>query len=426
MPAILSAMRSRFSLPQEELRAGGEFRRHSRALIAAVVGLCLGFPGLSNYGFGVFIAPLKSAFGWSISDISSWVFFLMLGTAATSKFVGGLLDKHGTRTVILIAIPLFGAALACGALMTGRTWQLHAVAFLSGATGTAVAILSYGKAINERFSAARGTAIGLMLGGIAISSVLGPPLMQRICDAFGWRAAFLFMGAAALLAFPFAFFWLKGSSAGARQHSVRQDFGFRREEALRSPVFWLISAIAFVVGLYSSGVIFNLMPLLAQVGLSRSEAASYLGGFGLFMLIGKISCGLMLDRLPVALIGAAILLAQSAALILLGSYPEQYAAMAIAVIGFGTGGEIACSTYTVPRYIGMRTFGYVYGIVSIFSSAGGATGPYFFSVLRELSKDYHRSLSAAGVLAVLAASLYGSLSRCRTWADHGASRPGTA
>ena len=404
--------------PSDPLPARSEFRRHGLALVAAIVGLCLGFPGLSNYGFGVFIAPLKTAFGWSVSDISSWVFFLMIGTALTSRFFGGLVDRWGARAVILVAIPLFGAALASGALMTRQIWQFHLVAFLTGATGSAVSILTYGQAINERFSTARGTALGLMVGGIAISAVVAPSLMQRICDAYGWRSAFVFMGAAALIALPFTYFWLKGPHISAGQYVGPQSFGFKREEALKSAVFWTIAAIAFVVGLYSSGVIFNLMPLLTEAGLARPVAASYLGLFGIFMFLGKITCGLTLDRLPVAAIGAAILIAQAAALILLGIYPHQYAALAIAVTGFGTGGEIACSTYTVPRYVGMRAFGQVYGIVSIFSSAGVATGPYFFSVLRESGNDYRLSLSVAGGLALLAASLYGSLSRYRMWSSH--------
>ena len=401
----------------EQAPARAEFRLHFRALIAAVVGLCLGFPGLSNYGFGVFIAPLKSAFGWSVADISSWVFFLMVGTGLTSRFVGGVLDKRGARAVILVAIPLFGAALASGSLMTGKLWQFHLVAFLTGATGTALSILTYGKAINERFSAARGTAIGLMVGGIAISSVLGPPIMQRICDAYGWPSGFQFMGAAALLAFPLAYLWLRGAPTGSDRQTDPQHFGFGSAETLRLPVFWTIASIAFVVGLYSAGVIFNLMPLLTEAGLSRPQAAAYLGLFGLFMFLGKITCGLTLDRLPVAVIGTTILLAQASALVLLGIHPQQYAALAIAITGFGTGGEIACSTYTVPRYVGMRAFGRAYGVVSIFSSAGVATGPYFFSVLRELGKDYHVSLTVAGTLALLAASLYGSLSRYRMWSD---------
>jgi predicted MFS family arabinose efflux permease len=415
---LLSKQTRAVPLLSEQPPARTEFRLHFRALIAAVVGLCLGFPGLSNYGFGVFIAPLKSAFGWSVSDVSSWVFFLMLGTGVTSRFVGGVLDKRGARAVILVAIPLFGAALATGSLMSGQLWQFHLVAFMTGATGTALSILTYGKAINERFSVARGTAIGLMVGGIAISSVLGPPIMQRICDGYGWRAGFQFMGAAALLAFPFAYLWLRGAPTGTDGKTELQHFGFGSAEALRLPVFWTIGSVAFVVGLYSAGVIFNLMPLLTEAGLSRPEAASYLGLFGLFMFLGKITCGPTLDRLPVAAIGAAILLAQAAALVLLGLHPQQYAALAIAVTGFGTGGEIACSTYTVPRYIGMKAFGRAYGIVSIFSSAGVATGPYFFSVLREIGKDYHVSLSVAGALALLAASLYGSLSRYRMWSDH--------
>jgi len=389
-----------------------EFRRHSPALLATIIGLCLGLPGLSNYGFSVFIAPLKAAFGWSIPDISAWVFFLMLGSCATSVFVGRLVDRHGARAVILVAIPLFAGALALAAWMTGNIWQLRLIALLVGAVGPAVSLLAYSQAVNERFDAARGTALGLMAGGIAISSVLAPSLMQWICDAYGWRAGFIFMGAAALGAFPFAYFWLgKPATLNLTRRTAPVVSGMTRHQALRAPIFWLIAAIALVVGLYSTGVIFNLMPFLTEAGLSRPTAASYLGLFGLFMFGGKLLCGLMLDRFPVPLIGGLILLAQSAALAALGLRPEEYAAAAIAVTGFSTGGQIACSTYTIPRYVGMKAYGQVYGVAQIVGSAGVGAGPYLFSSLRELSTDYRLSLSVAAGLALLAACLYACLGR---------------
>ena len=390
-----------------------EFRLHWRALLAAMIGLCLGLPGLSNYGFSAFIAPLTRQFGWSISDVSAWVFFLMLGSCASSVFLGNLVDKFGARTVIACAIPLFSCALASAALMTGNIWQLRAVAFLVGAIGPGVSLLAYSQAVNERFIAARGTALGLMAAGIGISSMLAPPLMQRTADAYGWRAAFVFMGGASFIAFPFAYFWLKSVREAGSSPKEPRRIGFTRAEALRAPIFWMISAIGFFVGLYSAGVIFNLLPFLTEIGLSRQTAASYLGMFGLFMFVGKLTCGLTLDKFPVSAIGAAILAAQSAALIFLGLSPGKFAAIAIAVVGFSTGGQIACSSYCIPRYLGMKAYGQVYGILSIVGSLGVGMGPYLFSSLRELAVDYRLSLSAAGGLAACAAALYGGLSRYR-------------
>src|SRR6185437_12037615 len=78
-----------------------EFRLHSRSLLAAVVGLCVGLPGLSNYGFSAFIAPLTRQFGWSISEVSAWIFFLMVGSCATSLLLGKWVDRFGAGAVIL-------------------------------------------------------------------------------------------------------------------------------------------------------------------------------------------------------------------------------------------------------------------------------------------------------------------------------------
>jgi MFS family permease len=390
-----------------------EFRQHSRALLAAMIGLCVGLPGLSNYGFSVFIAPLTHQFGWSIRAVSGWVFFLMIGSCASSILLGHLVDKVGARRVILLSIPLFAAALGAAGLMTGALWQLRTVAFVAGAIGPGVSLLAYSQAVNERFTAARGTALGIMTAGIGVSAVFAPSLMQWIVDSFGWRTGFAFMGAAALLAFPFAFFWLtaaRESRTGAARPVLA---GLSCRAALGVPRFWLITAIAFAVGVYSAGVIFNLLPFLTEGGVPRSTAASYLGLFGLFMVIGKLVCGLGLDRFAVNRIGALILVAQAVALLWLGRFADGSVAVAIAVTGFSTGGQIACSTYTIPRYLGMKAYGQVYGIVSIVSSVGVGVGPYFFSTLREVTASYRVSLSVAAGLALLSAALYAALGRPR-------------
>jgi MFS family permease len=399
--------------PPPRSAAVGEFRQHSRALLAAMIGLCVGLPGLSNYGFSVFIAPLTHEFGWSIRDVSAWVFFLMIGSCASSILLGNLVDKAGARRLILLAIPLFAAALGAAGLMTGALWQLRLVAFVAGAIGPGVSLLAYSQAVNERFTAARGTALGLMTAGIGISAVIAPSLMQRIVDGFGWRAGFGFMGGAALVAFPFAFFWLTAAqesrAVGGAPRAVLAGLSCRA--ALGVPRFWLIAAIAFCVGVYSAGVIFNLLPFLTEGGVPRSTGASYLGLFGLFMVIGKLVCGVGMDRFAVNRIGALILVAQAVALLWLARFADGSVGVAIAVTGFSTGGQIACSTYTIPRYLGMKAYGQVYGIVSIVSSVGVGVGPYCFSVLRELTASYRMSLSVAAGLALLSASLYATLGR---------------
>ena len=391
--------------------ATGELRQNARVLMAAMLGLCVGLPGLSNYGFSVFIAPLTGEFGWSISAVSAWVFFLMIGSCVSSILLGRWVDRLGARRVILIAIPLFAAALAIAGLMTGAPWQLRAIAFAAGAIGPGVSLLAYSQAVNERFDAARGTALGLMTTGIGISSVVAPPLMQWMVDAHGWRAGFAFLGVAALLAFPCAYFWLPRSLGRSSEAPRPLLAGYSARAALRVPNFWLINVIAFVVGVYSAGVIFNLLPLLTESGLSRARAASYLGLFGLFMVVGKLLCGLTLDRLPVNRIGGVILLVQAAALLWLSRFAHGPVAVAIAAIGFSTGGQITCSTYTIPRYLGMKAYGQVYGIVSIAGSIGVGVGPYLFSRLRELTRDYRLSLSLAAILALLVGLLYVSLDR---------------
>jgi MFS-type transporter involved in bile tolerance (Atg22 family) len=59
----------------------------------------------------------------------------------------------------------------------------------------------------------------------------------------------------------------------------------------------------------------------------------------------------------------------------------------------------------------MKAYGQMYGIVSIAGSIGVGVGPYLFSRLRELTRDYRLSLSLAAILALLVGLLYVSLDR---------------
>jgi hypothetical protein len=64
-----------------------------------------------------------------------------------------------------------------------------------------------------------------------------------------------------------------------------------------------------------------------------------------------------------------------------------------------------------PWYPLEEKYGLVFAYLSIAGSIGVGVGPYLFSTLRELTRDYRLSLSLAAILAVLVGLLYVSLDR---------------
>src|SRR5690606_3938062 len=124
------------------------------------------------------------------------------------------------------------------------------------------------------FDRRRGTASGIStaVGGMGIS--LTPVLTEHLIAEFGWRAAWTAQGVAIwVVLLPIAVFGLRGSPPvrhrpGAPGDGSRAGVGW----ALRTPLFWVITAGAGATGMLATALGFHQISLLGEQGLSaRSE-----------------------------------------------------------------------------------------------------------------------------------------------------------
>ncbi len=62
--------------------------------------------------FAAFMAPLQQEFGWRIPDIAIGASIISIMIMILSPIQGALVDKYGSRPLLLISIPIFAASLA--------------------------------------------------------------------------------------------------------------------------------------------------------------------------------------------------------------------------------------------------------------------------------------------------------------------------
>jgi ACS family hexuronate transporter-like MFS transporter len=121
----------------------------------------------------------------------------LLAYAALYVLGGRLLDLLGTRKGFLLIMVWWSLACAMHALASGFTLLLVARLLLGagegGAFPAATRVVAEWIEPNER-----STAMGLINAGTAVGSVLAPPLIGLVLLLSGWRAVFLFAGAAGL------------------------------------------------------------------------------------------------------------------------------------------------------------------------------------------------------------------------------------
>ncbi|MBZ5513646.1 MAG: MFS transporter [Acidobacteriia bacterium] len=378
-----------------------------RVVLAASVGVMVGFGSLFVFTFGVFVKPLEIEFGWSREAISRGFGFAALMLAICSPTLGRWLDRYGPRRVILPCMMVFGCGIASLALLRAYLWQFYATCILLGAVGNGAAHLSYSRAISTWFHRRLGMALALVMAGAGLGSMLLPFLAETIIASSGWRAAYLVLGGLALgLGLPST--WRYIHERRQLQHDFRPapHAGLTWQQGLRSFPFWIIVAVLFVGSVSMNGSLTHLVPLLTDRGITGRDAALCASALGGSSLVARVIVGSLLDRFLGSRVAFAVYLILAAGILLLGRAHSLFTGcLAAAFIGVGAGGEADITPYLLTRYFGLRAFSTLYGVTWSFYAVAGAMGPVILGRAYDSTGSYTSLLTVLALCTTLAAAL---------------------
>jgi MFS family permease len=371
--------------------------------VGSAVALVVGNGPVSVFAFGVFIKPLEAEFGWSRASISAGLSLCGLCSAVAMPLIGGLMDRHGVRRPLTIALCLFALNIAALASTTSLAMFISLTA-LSGLTGAAQSPLAYVKSISGRFDARRGLAIGIAMSGVGIGTALLPVVAQSLMDSFGWRAAYMGLGVLILLlAVPVASSVVQNEPvqpAPVRGGTdMAQGLGVRT--AIASRHFWLLALCIFLASLALNGALVHLAPMLAERGWTPARAASMLAIAGVSGMVGRIAIGFIIDRIFAPYIGGAFFLLASVGMILL--MDDKAVIPGVIFIGLAAGAEIDMMGFLATRYFGLTALGKIYGLLFALFTIAAGLGPYLIGLSFTVTKAYGLSFSGAAVLMLVAA-----------------------
>ena len=123
----------------------------------------------------------------------------LIGFAVGQVIYGPLSDRHGRRPVLLAALAAYvTSTLICA--VTQSIDPLIGARFLQGIGGSGTIVLARAM-VRDAYSGARaGRELSLMGSISAFAPIVAPMIGGVLQTAFGWRASFVVMGAAAVLA----------------------------------------------------------------------------------------------------------------------------------------------------------------------------------------------------------------------------------
>ncbi len=375
-----------------------------RVVLAAYFGVLVSFGSLLVFTFGIFLKPITAEFHWSRESASAAFGFAALTVAVCSPFLGRLLDRHSPRRVILPCMAVFGCAFASLSLLSPNLTHLYAVFIVLGIVGNGTTQMGYSRAVSTWFDRRRGTALALVMAGTGTGAMIFPPLTQFLIDHYGWRNAYVCLGALVLVAgIPLTGLFVRERPSSSNRSAAHHAQGATLRAGLRSPVFWIIVGTLFLGSISVNGAITHLSPLLTDRGISPTSAAVAASVLGFASFCGRILTGFLLDRFFGPRVGFVLATLMAAGIALLAtSHSTAQGIAAAALIGLGLGGEADITPYLLTRYFGLRSFSTLYGLTWTAYAIAGAIGPVIMGRAFDLSGSY------ATLLAFLAAATLGS------------------
>ena len=395
-----------------------EFRLGWKPLASAVIGKAFSFGTIPIYVVGVFTVPLGEAFGWSRAEVTFSFTVATFTSASLSPLVGWLCDRFGSRPLVLAGTVGYGLGMAI--IATSSDWLLQYYASWSLATllGVGASAIALTRFVAGWFERKRGLALGIMLMGSGLTAFAAPPFVAALIENFNWRAGYVGLaGLIFLVGVPVIFFGFRESpsqknlrSAGegddsSGEKATEGSSGFRL--AVESRAFWLMS-IAFCCATFGlAGLISSFAPILQDKGYGAEEAAALTGLIGLFVMLGRLLVGYLLDRLwaPGLAFVAMAVGGITCGLLTLTVLPVWIVVAAAFFLGMSAGGEWDALSYLTAREFDLKSYGRVYSLLVISVAVITAISPPIYGYTFDVQGSYNQVLLLSMVLMVLGPAL---------------------
>jgi MFS family permease len=385
--------------------------------IGSMVSLMFGPSTVAVLSFGLFIGPISSEFGWSRTQTALASTFVSYTVMLIAPLQGYLVDRFGPRRTILCSIPLFALAIGFLYFLPPVKWVYYGAWVLVAMCGIGIFPLSYLRVVGTWFDRRLGLAIGIANAGIGLGGALLPLILSGVLERWGWRAGFLAMGVLAVaVTYPAAFLFVREKPELALDEHVVVD-GVSVKDATATRAFVLLAIVFILLGVVNTALVVHQVPILLDAGLSLQRAAAVQATFGVFVIVGRVATGFLIDYLSAHLVMMSVVVGASLACIAYAfGVSGNVAFICGALLGMLIGAEFDFLSVVLKRLYGLRSFGKLYGILFAIFQLGAGAGTALLPVMREQDGNYRDGLLLFSTILGVCASLLFVLHR-NTCAD---------
>ena len=277
--------------------SGSICQAHLAELALAVGGFGI---GTGEFGIMGLLPDVAGDIGVSIPVAGHVISAYALGVVVGAPVIAVLAARLSRRMLLLALMTVFAAGNVASALAPDYGW-LVVLRFLTGLPHGAYFGVASLVAARLAQPNQRARAVGRVMLGLAVATLLGVPLATSFGQTLGWRAAFVAVGAIGALAILLIWRFVPADAADADASP------FRELGALRRLQVWLTLGIGAVGSGGMFAVFSYITPTLVNVaGIREALVPFVLCVFGTGMIIGNVAGSRLADRALLPTIGGLL------------------------------------------------------------------------------------------------------------------------
>ncbi len=370
-------------------------------LSSVVLTLSLGV----RHGFGLFLAPMSTDFGWGREVFAFAIALQNLIWGLAQPITGALADRFGAGRAVLVGGLFYVVGLVLmGMAETPLGLSLSAGVLIGlGLSGTSFSVLlaAVGRAATPE---KRSMAMGIAAAAGSFGQFIMLPGTLGLMEWLGWSAALLALGALVALIVPMG---AALREAPAPRQAHQQTLGEALNEAARHPGFWLLSVGFFVCGFQVVFVGVHLPAYLVDQGLGVHVGTTVLALVGLFNIAGTYGAGWLGGRMSKPRLLVALYLLRG--VVITAFFYLPLSEMSAYLFGMAMGllwlSTVPLTNGTVATLFGVRNLSMLGGIAFLFHQLGSFMGGWLGGYLYDLTGSYSLVWQISILLSLMAALL---------------------
>jgi predicted MFS family arabinose efflux permease len=360
----------------------------------------------ARQSLGLFISPLKSSTGLSITTISLAFAIAQLMWGVIQPVSGAVADRYGPSKILAAGLVALAIGMALTPFVTSGFGLIVSLGILSAAgSGAGSFSVLIGAASRHLRADRRGEAAGIINAGGSLGQFVFAPVTQALIQMLGWMGAMWALAVITAGALPIVRVVSPPGPALGRGGAIETSPWQAVRTAMENRSYLLLHAGFFTCGFHIAFLVTHLPGEVNLCGLPPAVASWSLALIGLANIAGSLIAGACTQRFRSKYILAAMYVSRT---LLIGWYlaaPKTRWTFYCFAVGLGLTwlATVPPTATIVGKLFGVRYLSTLFGLTLLSHQIGGFLGAYLGGLALVRFGDYQLMWYADMALAAAAA-----------------------